>query len=172
MIGDLGSVLSIIRIPGDDLYNMWCWETYNAHIGSREPEDQWGVARGPHGYACLSHCSPAQSTACNTWFQKNIHMATWQHPKSKSWFCIDYILMKQKDKNYSLQLCMDAAVKRGVECNTVHSLHQLFPCPLHNCLRIATPDSAAGTSLPLPQCCCCACTSALRPQIYRLHSSS
>ena len=62
-----------------------------------------------------------QATACNTWFQKDIHMATWQHPKSKSWFCIDYILMKQRDK----KLYMDVAVKRGAECNTDHHAAEL-----------------------------------------------
>ena len=72
-----------------------------------------------------------QATA-NTWFQKKdiIHLATWQHPKSKNWFCIDYIVMRQKDR----KLCVDAAVRRGAECNTGHQflcakLRMSWKCP-------------------------------------------
>ena len=43
-------------------------------------------------------------------------METWQHPKSKKWYCIDYIVMRQRDRKH----CLDVAVKRGAECNTDH----------------------------------------------------
>ena len=56
---------------------------------------------------------------CNTWFEKkDIHKSTWQHPKSKKWHCIDYAIMRQKDR----ARCIDAAVKRGAECHTDHQL--------------------------------------------------
>ncbi len=38
--------------------------------------------------------------------EKDIHLATWHHPKSKSWFCNDYIVMRERDK----EMCLDAAV--------------------------------------------------------------
>ena len=56
---------------------------------------------------------------CNTWFEKkNIHKQTWQHPKSKQWHCIDFIIMRQSDR----KRCLDAAVMRGAECHTDHQL--------------------------------------------------
>ena len=82
-------------------------------------------ARGPHGHGAvndagqelLSFLASHQATACNTWYEKrDIHLTTWQHPKSKSWSCIDYIVMRQKDR----KLCVDVAVERGAECNTDH----------------------------------------------------
>ena len=85
------------------------------------------VARGPHGFGkmndagkeLLSFLSLNEATACNTWFQKNdIYKCTWQHPKSKSWHCIDYAIVRARDR----RRCLDASVKRGAECNTDHQL--------------------------------------------------
>ena len=45
-------------------------------------------------------------------------MQTWQHPKSKRWYCIDCAVMRQKDR----KRCMDAAVMRGAECHTDYQL--------------------------------------------------
>ena len=119
---DLGALLA--GIPDRDLYVLL--GDFNACIGSRDSaQDQWGEARGPHGHGSvndagqelLSFLTTHQATACNTWYQKrNIHLATWQHPKSKSWSCIDYIVMRQRDR----KLCLDATVRRGAECNTDH----------------------------------------------------
>ena len=53
---------------------------------------------GPHGHGelneagkeLLSILSKNEATVCNTWYQKKgIHKATWQHPGSKKWHCID-----------------------------------------------------------------------------------
>ena len=64
------------------------------------------------------------TTICNTWFQKQyIYKQTWQHPKTKRWHCIDYVMMRQKDR----RRCVDAEVKRGTEC---HTDHQLFRAKL------------------------------------------
>ena len=50
-----------------------------------------------------------EATICNTWFQKkNIHKETWQHPKTKSWHCIDYVMMREKDRR-----CVDVEVRCG-----------------------------------------------------------
>ena len=88
---------------------------FNARVGSRESADgQWGAVRGPHGYGVandtrkelLSFLSCHQATVCNTWFVKrDIHKQTWQQPKSKHWSCIDFVVMKQRDR----KLCMDVA---------------------------------------------------------------
>ena len=71
------------------------------------------------GKELLSFLSLNEATACNTWFQKNdIYKCTWQHPKSKSWHCIDYAIVRARDR----RRCLDASVKRGAECNTDHQL--------------------------------------------------
>ena len=101
---------------------------FNARVGSRESADgQWGAVRGPHRYGVandagkefLSFLSCHQATVCNTWFVKrDIHKQTWQHPKSKQWSCIDFVVMKQRNR----KLCMDVAARRGAMCNTDHHL--------------------------------------------------
>ena len=89
--------------------------------------DEWSSVRGPDGFGStndsgkelLSFLAMHQATVCNTWFRKkDIHKQTWQHPKSKQWSCIDYVMMRQRDRG----LCLDVVVKRGAECNTDHHL--------------------------------------------------
>lgn len=100
---------------------------FNARVGSREDDDMWAAVRGPHGLGMvndagrelLSFLSSHQATICNTWFsKKNIHKQTWQHPKSKQWSCIDFVVVRQSDR----KLCLDVTVRRGAVCNTDHQL--------------------------------------------------
>ena len=101
---------------------------FNARVGCRKDEDDmWAAVRGPHGLGVvndagrelLSFLSSHQATICNTWFEKKaIHKQTWQHPKSRLWSCIDFVVMKQRDRRW----CLDVAVKRGADCNTYHHL--------------------------------------------------
>ena len=101
---------------------------FNARVGSRENVDEeWSSVRGPHGFGrandsgkeLLTFLALHQATVCNTWFRKkDIHKQTWQHPKSKQWSCIDYVMMRQRDRG----LCLDVAARRGAECNTDHHL--------------------------------------------------
>ena len=63
----------------------------------------------------LGFLSTQQANVCNTWFRKKeIHRETWQHPKSKQWSCIDYVIMRESDR----RMCSDITVKSGAECNT------------------------------------------------------
>lgn len=60
-----------------------------------------------------------QASVCNTWCQKrNIHKWTWQYPKSKQWSCIDYVIVRQKDK----AMCTNVTVRHGTVCYTDHQL--------------------------------------------------
>ena len=55
----------------------------------------------------------------NTMFQiKRIHQYTWQHPGSKQWHCIDYVLMRKNQKMY----CVDVLVIHSAMCWTDHNL--------------------------------------------------
>ena len=89
--------------------------------------DPWYNVRGPRGYResndavrkFLAFLETNVAFVCTTWFEeKNIHKQTWQHPKSKQWHCIDFIMMRQSDR----KRCLDAAVMRGAECHTDHQL--------------------------------------------------
>ena len=86
--------------------------------------------RGPHGHECLneagkelmSFLSTNEATVCNTWFQKKpIRKAIWQHPGTKQWHCIDFVIMRQSEH----RKCIDVDVMRGAECYTDHQLLQM-----------------------------------------------
>ena len=59
------------------------------------------------------------ATICNSWFKKRPSLkTTWQHPRSKQWHCIDYIITSQSDRRH----CLDAQVIRSAECGSDHQL--------------------------------------------------
>ena len=98
---DLDDMLCLI--PEEDMYVIL--GDFNARVGSREEtSEEWRRVRGPHGYGTandagkevLAYLAAHQATVCNTWFRKKkIHLATWQHLRSKEWCCIDYIVKRQ-----------------------------------------------------------------------------
>ncbi len=62
--------------------------------------DEWWYERGPHGYGdlmeLLSFLATNEATVCNSWFKKrDVQKQTWQHPQSRKWHCIDYVIMRQ-----------------------------------------------------------------------------
>ncbi len=72
-----------------------------------------------NGEALLSWYAQNGLAVMNTMFQKKrIHQYTWQHPGSKQWHCIDYILMRQSQRNQ----CCDVRVLRSADCWTDHKL--------------------------------------------------
>lgn len=100
---------------------------FNARVGSSTSDNVWSTVRGFHGVGranesgleLLSFLSVNGLALCNTFFRKpDIHKATWQHPASKQWHCIDYIVVRRHD----LRLCTDCRVFRGAQCNTDHQL--------------------------------------------------
>ena len=119
---ELNSILS--SVPAGEKYIVL--GDFNACVGSRQVVgDQWSKVRGQQGCGVandagkelLGFLSTLQATVCNTWFQKKeIHRVTWQHPKSKQWSCIDYVIMRESDR----RMWSDVTVKRGAECNTDH----------------------------------------------------
>ena len=118
---------------------------FNARVGSRDgTNDPWSRVRGPHGYGStndageelLTFLSMIEATVCNTWFKKrDIFKQTWQHPKSRQWHCIDFAIMRQKDRGR----CLDVAVKRGAECNTDHQLLCMKIKMQRNCYHRSRP---------------------------------
>ena len=71
------------------------------------------------GAELLTYCALNELTIMNTHFKKkNIHKFTWQHPGSKQWHCIDYVIVHQKQR----RLCRDVGVVRCAERWTDHKL--------------------------------------------------
>ena len=114
------------EIPPEESYVML--GDFNACVRSRSGDrDLWGDVTGPFGLGEMNEAGKEflnvlllnEATICNTQFAKNhILIQTWQHPKSKRWHCIDFAVMRQKDR----RRCLDAAVRRGAECHTDHQL--------------------------------------------------
>ena len=85
---------------------------FNAWVGSNHPDfgkGEWSGVRGNHrvgnvtgaGRALLTFCAVNGLTVMNTWYEKKeIYKYTWQHPGSKMWHCIDYILMRQSQRTF------------------------------------------------------------------------
>ena len=115
---------ALSSIPSEECYVML--GDFNARVGSRSVNhDDWWYERGPHGYSVLneageellSFLSTNEATVCNICFfkKKDIH---WQHPKSRKWHCIDYVIMRKR----SWRKCLDVSVMRGADCNTDHKM--------------------------------------------------
>ena len=47
----------------------------------------------------VRNCTPFllyinEATICNAWFEKKA-AHTWQHPSTKQWHCIDFVIMRE-----------------------------------------------------------------------------
>ena len=117
---------ALSAIPSGECYVML--GDFNVRMGSRVVDDDgWWHERAPHGYEELNEAgrdllyflSTNEATVCNTWFQiRRIYKQTWQHPKSRKWHCIDYVIMREEHWRKRL----DVYVKQGENCNTDHSM--------------------------------------------------
>ena len=99
----------------------------NARVGSNDGNTSWDGVLGMHGLgkmneaglSLLSFCCMNNLSIVNTFFEKrDIHKRTWQHPGTRDWHCIDYVLMRQNQK----KLCIDAHVMRGAKCWSDHKM--------------------------------------------------
>ena len=102
---------------------------FNSCIGSRNDvdADQWSGVLGLHGCGIandagkelLSFLFYQEATISNAWFKKKaVYQQIWQHPKSRKWSCIDFVVISQEDKQY----CLDVTVWRGAFCIIDHHL--------------------------------------------------
>lgn len=123
---------------------------FNARVGSRgdaayafggvDLQAEWSHVRGPDGIGecndagkeLLSFMSINDASICNTWFKKRaIYKQSWQHPCTRKWHSIDFIVVHQRDR----LLCQDCRVIVSAHCGSDHRLvcmdfklpHMKFP---------------------------------------------
>lgn len=120
---DLQRLLS--AVPSTDKFILL--GDFNARVGSRDGDDEFSSVRGPHGFGecnesgreLLNFLSLNEATICNTWFQKRpMYKQSWQHPMTKKWHAIDFIIVHQRDR----QLCTDCRVVCNADCGSDHRM--------------------------------------------------
>ena len=98
---------------------------FNARVGAER--DLWGGVLGRHGTGTcndnglrlLSLCSLHELCITNSLFQlRDMHKATWMHPRSKHWHLLDYVIVRQRDRR---DVHITRAM-RGAELSTDHRL--------------------------------------------------
>ena len=119
---DLRNVLN--KVPRKD--KVLLLGDFNARVGCNN-SDTWHGIVGKHGLGkvnsngllLLSLCSEFQLNITNTMFQlSNKYKGTWQHPRSKNWHTIDYVITRQKDHS-------DVKITRAHRGTEVWSDHRL-----------------------------------------------
>ena len=71
------------------------------------------------GLELLTFCNLNSATICTTWFcKKDEYKQSWQHPKTKQWHCIDYVIVRQRDR----KRCLNCRVVRHADCGSGHRL--------------------------------------------------
>lgn len=123
---DLQEVLRGVNARATDKYVLL--GDFNARVGSRtQTMDEWRDVRGPAGFGecndagkdLLFFCSMNNATICNTWFEKKaMHKQSWQHPRTKRWHAIDFIVVHQRDR----RLCQDCRVITSAYCGSDHRM--------------------------------------------------
>ena len=115
----------IDRVPENDI--LVILGDWNARVGSQQGNHCWQGVLGKHGLgsaneaglSLLSFCSTNSLAIMNTFYEKkSIHKQTWQHPGTKNWHCIDYVIMRQSQR----RRCVDTQVMRGAECWSDHRM--------------------------------------------------
>lgn len=119
---ELDNILS--SIPRDD--KIILLGDFNARIG--KDRELWsgtigkeGVGKSnANGLLLLTKCTEHNLTITNTLFrQKNRFKVSWQHPRSKHWHLIDYIIVRTRDQQ---DVLLTRAITGADECCTDHRL--------------------------------------------------
>jgi len=98
---------------------------FNARVGS--DHSTWSPVLGPfgrgrsnaNGELLLSKCAEHDLVITNTHFQvPDQWFHTWQHPRSKRWHTLDYVIARRRDRAD----IRSTRVMRGANCSTDHLL--------------------------------------------------
>ena len=98
---------------------------FNARVGT--DFQVYGKCIGKHGVGkcnsngelLLEFCSRNKLAITNTMFRHRVALkGTWQHPRSKHWHLIDFVITKQIDRS----VVLDTRVMRSADCSSDHRL--------------------------------------------------
>ena len=140
---DLRRVLT--KVPPND--KLLLLGDFNARVGRNV--DAWQHVIGHHGMGnvnsngllLLTLCSEFQLTITNTLFQlSNQYKGTWQHPRSKNWHMIDFVITRQKDRS-DVKI---TRAHRGTECWSDHRL-------IRSKLKYSLPSTKRRSKRSLPR---------------------
>ncbi len=126
---ELGSVIT--ATPADD--NLFILGDFNARVGRdhhlwRGSIGKEGIGKtNLNGILLLSKCAEHGLTITNTIFrQQNRLKGTWQHPRSKHWHMLDYVITRRKDiKNVYITRTAQASEYCWTDHRLVYSLIRL-----------------------------------------------
>jgi len=127
--------INIIRSKFGNGVEIYIGGDFNARINCKDDE-LWNNVRGnfagdrlnENGLMLLEFCMRNDFKIMNTFFNKKCY-GTWQHPRSKSWFTIDYVLVS---KNIAYTV-LDCGVNLSFD---IMSDHRLVECSIRNIRKI------------------------------------
>ena len=131
----------------DDL--LLVMDDFNARVGCEGDSytSRLGV-RGMFGVGWLNEngdhvlCMIKLSIMDTMFAKKRIHKCTWQHPGTKIWHCIEYVLLRHSQWHY----CTDAMVFCSAECWADHVIYITWAREI--CLICAhEPEDAARADI-------------------------
>ena len=98
---------------------------FNARVGADFHVHEKCIGRygfgkcNSNGELLLEFCSRNKLAITNTMFKhREVLKGTWQHPRSKHWHLIDYVITRQADR----RAVLDTRVMRSADCSSDHRL--------------------------------------------------
>uniref|UniRef100_H3AI42 Endonuclease/exonuclease/phosphatase domain-containing protein n=1 Tax=Latimeria chalumnae TaxID=7897 RepID=H3AI42_LATCH len=109
---------------------------FNSRIG--RDSNLWNGAIGkegmgkvnPSGILLLTKCAEHNLTITNSLFHQNKHKTSWQHPQSKHWHLIDYVIVHARDhKDVHITHAMPGTDNCWTDHRLIHSIMSIKHAP-------------------------------------------
>ena len=129
MIGKLSSIINCRSAfsPYPSNHHLVILGNFNARVSQALPcNNAWSITHGGYGIGeenesgveLLNYLEQILLLKIPSFRKREIHLQTWQHPRSKLWHCIDLVIVQRR----WLYLISDCHVIRLAECYSNHKL--------------------------------------------------